>query len=56
MLCTRCRVRTAVIDDGLCTFCSGTRPPLPADVTPRATGPGGRGAGDRPRLQVERAA
>ncbi|CAM5310404.1 hypothetical protein SCYAM73S_03895 [Streptomyces cyaneofuscatus] len=29
MLCTRCRIRTAVTDDGLCTFCSGTRPALP---------------------------
>ncbi|MFI7237278.1 DUF4328 domain-containing protein [Streptomyces cyaneofuscatus] len=52
MLRTRCRIRTAVTDDGLCTFCPGTRPPLPADMTPRATGPGGWGAGDRPRSPV----
>ncbi|MFD3971387.1 DUF4328 domain-containing protein [Streptomyces cyaneofuscatus] len=52
MLCTRCRIRTAVTDDGLCTFCSGTRPPLLEDMTPRATGPGGWGVGDWPRSPV----
>ncbi|MFD4278893.1 DUF4328 domain-containing protein [Streptomyces cyaneofuscatus] len=52
MLCTRCRIRTAVTDDGLCTFCSGTRPPLPEDMQPRATGPGGWGVGDWPRSPV----
>ncbi|MGW7476455.1 DUF4328 domain-containing protein [Streptomyces cyaneofuscatus] len=52
MLCTRCRIRTAVTDEGLCTFCSGTRPPLPEDMKPRATGPGGWGVGDWPRSPV----
>ncbi|MEW2067409.1 DUF4328 domain-containing protein [Streptomyces sp. NPDC007346] len=45
MLCTRCRTRTAVTDDGLCTFCSGTRPVLPGRPVTLATDPGGRGAG-----------
>ncbi|MFD8063263.1 hypothetical protein ACFXA0_33810 [Streptomyces cyaneofuscatus] len=52
MLCTRCRIRTDATDDGLCTFCSGTRPPLPEDMTPRADGPGGWGVGDWPRSPV----
>ncbi|MEU0161386.1 DUF4328 domain-containing protein [Streptomyces sp. NPDC006261] len=52
MLCSRCRIRTAVTDDGLCTFCSGTRPPLPDHLTPPATGPGGWGVGDWPRSPV----
>ncbi|MBT2424611.1 DUF4328 domain-containing protein [Streptomyces sp. ISL-112] len=52
MPCTRCRIRTAVTDDGLCTFCSGTRPPPPDDMTPRATRPGGWGVGDWPRSPV----
>ncbi|MYR95140.1 MULTISPECIES: DUF4328 domain-containing protein [unclassified Streptomyces] len=52
MLCTRCRIRTAVTDEDLCTFCSGTRPPLPGYLAPRATGPGGWGVGDWPRSPV----
>lgn len=40
MLCTRCRIRTAVTDDGLCTFCSGTRPPLPGGATAPVAGAG----------------
>lgn len=51
MLCTRCRIRTAVTDEGLCTFCSGTRPPLPDDST-AASGPGGWGVGTWPRSPV----
>lgn len=55
MLCTRCRIRTAVTDDGLCTFCSGTRPPPPDGAIPLVAGsaplsgpvPGGWGAGTR---------
>ncbi|MFJ2027049.1 DUF4328 domain-containing protein [Streptomyces sp. NPDC087897] len=49
MLCIRCRIRTAVTDDGLCTFCSGTRPPPPGGP---ATGPGGWGVGTWPRSPV----
>ncbi|MFJ6613132.1 DUF4328 domain-containing protein [Streptomyces sp. NPDC091289] len=52
MLCTRCRIRTAVTDDGLCTFCSGTRPPLPDGLLPPVPGPGGWGAGTWPRSPV----
>ncbi|MDX2404966.1 DUF4328 domain-containing protein [Streptomyces microflavus] len=52
MLCTRCRIRTAVTDDGLCTFCSGTRPPLPDHLAPAALGPGGWGVGNWPRSPV----
>ncbi|OLO35444.1 hypothetical protein PZ61_0212825 [Streptomyces sp. MNU77] len=58
MLCTRCRIRTAVTDDGLCTFCSGTRPPLPGGATAPVPGaaplpvPGGRGVGTWPRSPV----
>ncbi|MFH9606439.1 DUF4328 domain-containing protein [Streptomyces sp. NPDC017448] len=52
MLCIRCRIRTAVTDDGLCTFCSGTRPPLPDGLMPAAPGPGGWGAGTWPRSPV----
>lgn len=47
MLCTRCRMRTAVTDDGLCTFCSGTRPPLPGGLMAPVAGPGGTGGGPR---------
>ncbi len=52
VLCTRCRIRTAVTDDGLCTFCSGTRPPLPDGLAAPASGPGGRGVGTWPRSPV----
>lgn len=60
MLCTRCHIRTAVTDDGLCTFCSGTRPPLPGGLTAPDSGtgtgpgpgPGSRGAGAWPRSPV----
>ncbi|QWQ41597.1 DUF4328 domain-containing protein [Streptomyces sp. YPW6] len=52
MLCTRCRIRTAVTDDGLCTFCSGTRPPLPAGLMAPVPGPGGWGVGTWPRSPV----
>lgn len=66
MLCTRCRIRTAVTDDGLCTFCSGTRPPLPDGATAPVPGtglgpgpgsgpgpgPGGWGVGTWPRSPV----
>ncbi|MFH9393148.1 DUF4328 domain-containing protein [Streptomyces sp. NPDC017556] len=64
MLCTRCRIRTAVTDDGLCTFCSGTRPPPPGGAKVPAPGaaplsgpvpgpvPGGRGTGAWPRSPV----
>ncbi|MDQ0696330.1 hypothetical protein QF048_002772 [Streptomyces sp. W4I9-2] len=66
MLCTRCRIRTAVTDDGLCTFCSGTRPPLPDGATAPApatgfgpgpgpgsgSGSGGWGVGTWPRSPV----
>ncbi|WP_103530314.1 DUF4328 domain-containing protein [Streptomyces sp. SM11] len=52
MLCTRCRIRTAVTDDGLCTFCSGTRPPLPDGLLPPVPGPGGWGVGTWPRSPV----
>ncbi|MFI1185539.1 DUF4328 domain-containing protein [Streptomyces californicus] len=52
MLCTRCRIRTAVTADGLCTFCSGTRPPLPGGLTAPAPGPGGWTAGTWPRSPV----
>ncbi|GHF62716.1 hypothetical protein GCM10010504_33600 [Streptomyces griseus] len=38
-------------DDGLCTFCSGTRPPLPTPQPP-AAGPGGWGVGTWPRSPV----
>ncbi|WP_282687177.1 MULTISPECIES: DUF4328 domain-containing protein [unclassified Streptomyces] len=51
MLCTRCRIRTAVTDDGLCTFCSGTRPPLPEGST-GVLGPRGWGVGTWPRSPV----
>ncbi|MFE2977427.1 DUF4328 domain-containing protein [Streptomyces sp. NPDC059258] len=51
MLCTRCRIRTAVTDEGLCTFCSGTRPPLPEGST-AVPGPGGWGVGTWPRSPV----
>ncbi|WP_097868852.1 DUF4328 domain-containing protein [Streptomyces sp. rh34] len=48
MLCIRCRIRTAVTYDDLCTFCSGTRPPLPGGPTaPAPTAPvPGSGSGD----------
>ncbi|MFF9079918.1 DUF4328 domain-containing protein [Streptomyces rubiginosohelvolus] len=49
MLCTRCRIRTAVTDDGLCTFCSGTRPPLPGGLMAPVPGPGGWGVATWPR-------
>ncbi|MXG24743.1 DUF4328 domain-containing protein [Streptomyces sp. YIM 132580] len=60
MLCTRCRIRTAVTDDGLRTFCPGTRPPLPdgrvADGICRGSAPtgreGGRGAVSEVLLDV----
>ncbi|MGW4175763.1 DUF4328 domain-containing protein [Streptomyces rubiginosohelvolus] len=52
MLCTRCRIRTAVTDDGLCTFCSGTRPPLPDGLMAPVPGPGGWGVGTWPRSPV----
>ncbi|MEV6857779.1 DUF4328 domain-containing protein [Streptomyces microflavus] len=52
MLCNRCRIRTAVTDDGLCTFCSGTRPPLPDHLAPAEVGPGGWGVGDWPRSPI----
>ncbi|MFG3409061.1 DUF4328 domain-containing protein [Streptomyces sp. NPDC048142] len=52
MLCTRCRIRTAVTDDGLCTFCSGTRPPLPGGLIPPVSAPGGWGVGTWPRSPV----
>ncbi|MBK6043678.1 DUF4328 domain-containing protein [Streptomyces sp. MBT55] len=52
MLCTRCRIRTAVTDDGLCTFCSGTRPPLPDGVMAPVPGPGGWGVATWPRSPV----
>ncbi|MFF2860316.1 DUF4328 domain-containing protein [Streptomyces rubiginosohelvolus] len=52
MLCTRCRIRTAVTDDGLCTFCSGTRPPLPGGLTAPVPGPGDRGVATWPRSPV----
>ncbi|WDG33491.1 DUF4328 domain-containing protein [Streptomyces sp. CA-278952] len=66
MLCTRCRIRTAVTDDGLCTFCSGTRPPLPGGATApvsaaglgvgsgfgSGSGSGGWGVGTWPRSPV----
>lgn len=52
MLCTRCRIRTAVTDDGLCTFCSGTRPPLPDGLMPPVAGPGGWGVATWPRSPV----
>ncbi len=58
MLCTRCRIRTAVTDDGLCTFCSGTRPPPPDGAMAPVPGaeslpvPGGWGAGTWPRSPV----
>ncbi|MET8937302.1 DUF4328 domain-containing protein [Streptomyces rubiginosohelvolus] len=52
MLCTRCRIRTAVTDDGLCTFCSGTRPPLPDGLIAPVPGPGGWGVGTWPRSPV----
>ncbi|MEU6956891.1 DUF4328 domain-containing protein [Streptomyces sp. NPDC045714] len=64
ILCTRCRIRTAVTDDGLCTFCSGTRPPPPGGATAPVPGaailsgsvpgpvPGGWGAGTWPRSPV----
>ncbi|PCG87542.1 hypothetical protein CIB93_02250 [Streptomyces sp. WZ.A104] len=52
MLCTRCRIRTAVTDDGLCTFCSGTRPALPDGLMPPVPGPGGWGTGTWPRSPV----
>ncbi|WP_097885849.1 DUF4328 domain-containing protein [Streptomyces sp. st140] len=52
MLCTRCRIRTAVTDDGLCTFCSGTRPPLPDGVMAPVAGPGGWGVATWPRSPV----
>ncbi|WP_411081974.1 DUF4328 domain-containing protein [Streptomyces sp. cmx-18-6] len=52
MLCTRCRTRTAVTDDGLRTFCSGTRPPLPDHLKPPVAGPGGWGVGAWPRSPV----
>ncbi|MEU5371332.1 DUF4328 domain-containing protein [Streptomyces sp. NPDC005951] len=52
MLCTRCRIRTAVTDDGLCTFCSGTRPPLPGGLTAPVPGPGGWGVATWPRSPV----
>ncbi|MFE6697263.1 DUF4328 domain-containing protein [Streptomyces sp. NPDC057718] len=38
-------------DEGLCTFCSGTRPPLPEGSTP-VPGPGGWGVGTWPRSPV----
>ncbi|MEV7945689.1 DUF4328 domain-containing protein [Streptomyces rubiginosohelvolus] len=52
MLCTRCRIRTAVTDDGLCTFCSGTRPPLPGGLMAPVPGPGGWGVATWPRSPV----
>ncbi|MGW6588898.1 DUF4328 domain-containing protein [Streptomyces globisporus] len=52
MLCTRCRIRTAVTDDGLCTFCSGTRPPLPDGLMAPVSGPGGWGVATWPRSPV----
>ncbi|WP_030708931.1 MULTISPECIES: DUF4328 domain-containing protein [Streptomyces] len=52
MLCTRCRIRTAVTDDGLCTFCSGTRPPLPGGLMTPVPGPGGWGVATLPRSPV----
>ncbi|SCE03205.1 protein of unknown function [Streptomyces sp. Termitarium-T10T-6] len=52
MLCTRCRIRTAVTDDGLCTFCSGTRPPLPDGLMAPVAGPGGWGVATWPRSPV----
>ncbi|MEU5454359.1 MULTISPECIES: DUF4328 domain-containing protein [Streptomyces] len=52
MLCTRCRIRTAVTDDGLCTFCSGTRPPLSDGLMPPVAGPGGWGVATWPRSPV----
>ncbi|MFI1222706.1 MULTISPECIES: DUF4328 domain-containing protein [unclassified Streptomyces] len=52
MLCTRCRIRTAVTEDGLCTFCSGTRPPLPDGMAGQVSGPGGWGVGSWPRSPV----
>ncbi|WP_373433780.1 DUF4328 domain-containing protein [Streptomyces sp. CS057] len=45
-------------DEGLCTFCSGTRPPLPGGATAPVPGaaslpvPGGRGVGTWPRSPV----
>jgi hypothetical protein len=41
-----------VTDDGLCTFCSGTRAPLPDGLRPPASGPGGWGVGTWPRSPV----
>ncbi|KOG76430.1 MULTISPECIES: DUF4328 domain-containing protein [Streptomyces] len=52
MLCTRCRTRTAVTADDLCTFCSGTRPPLPGGLMAPVPGPGGWTAGAWPRSPV----
>ncbi|MFE7480067.1 DUF4328 domain-containing protein [Streptomyces sp. NPDC057552] len=52
MLCTRCRTRTAVTDDGLCALCSGTRPLLPGRPVVPVTGPGGWGVGTWPRSPV----
>ncbi|WP_065490432.1 DUF4328 domain-containing protein [Streptomyces sp. PTY087I2] len=52
MLCTRCRIRTAVTDDGLCTFCSGTRPAMPGGLMAPVSGPGGWGVGTWPRSPV----
>lgn len=55
MLCTRCRTRTAVTDDGLCTFCSGTRPPLPGGLMAPVAGPGGGGSGPDSPVGLSRA-
>ncbi|MCX4674751.1 DUF4328 domain-containing protein [Streptomyces sp. NBC_01433] len=45
MLCTSCRTRTAVTDDGRCTFCSGTRPAPPGGPMAAGAVPPGESAG-----------
>lgn len=45
MLCTSCRIRTAVTADGRCTFCSGTRPAPPDGLMAAGAVPPGESAG-----------